>query len=127
MKHKNNENTYYRLWWKDKTRLRPAGVAFFNEKYHEYALKIDFFPESKIFLRSAFSADKKVIYRAEILKKDQEGNIKRRDMVGNGIFDMENPHIIKVKLYALDKELILSFRSLGKNINENESTEQGVA
>jgi hypothetical protein len=48
------------LWWLDKEKNKnlPAGVAFYDEKFGEYRLKLDIQPETQFYLRPISSLNK---------------------------------------------------------------------
>ena len=73
------------LWWFDKEDKRyfPAGVAFHDEKFGEYRLKIDMHPENQYYLRPVSSTGHEVHYRVEIVIK-KNGKFKRRKTIGYG-------------------------------------------
>ena len=79
------QNKKNQLWWFDKEDkcYFPAGVAFYEEKYGEYRLKIDVHPESQYYLRSLSSNENEVQYRLEVVLK-KRGKFKGRQIVGWG-------------------------------------------
>lgn len=85
----NTENkkpeTLYLAWLdpRDK-KLRDAGVAFYNEQYGEYMLKIDEDYGKRFFLKAISSNDNRTQYRMEMLLTKRNGDFLKRQCVGDG-------------------------------------------
>jgi hypothetical protein len=102
------------LWWMDqKTNTRQkAGVAFYEDKYGEYRLKIDFISAmqdrpSHIYLKAVGSENNKVLYRAEALVKKNSREVARFS-VGEGYSSKETYNEIFVNLGPFEKTLVLT-------------------
>lgn len=103
------------LWWKDKFTERriPAGIAFYEEDYGEYRLKIDFLQAvdggagSQLYLRSIGLTDGRMFFRAEaVLKKN--GKYLGRRVVGEGYSSPETDGEILIDLGPFERTLVLS-------------------
>lgn len=93
-----------RLWWSSECgKYNPAGVAFFDEKFGEYRLKIDMHPETAYYLRPIMATDSKSFYRVESVIKS-EGKFKGRRPVGDG-WDSGND--IFINLWPYERSLLL--------------------
>lgn len=88
------------FWGEDK----PAGIAFYDDAFGEYLLKIDLFSGTRFCLKCTDSGLGKVAYQIDVIHKDKNGNYKFRTPVGSGLYHNGNIHI---EIYALDKPLIL--------------------
>lgn len=98
----------FQLWWYDiesKTDL-PAGVAFYEEKYGEYRLKIDVHPNTVYFLRPISSQEKNVLYRVEVVIH-REGQAVQRRMIGEGCSSPSTNGNIYIELGPYSKILIM--------------------
>ena len=61
-------NRHYLSWFDpDKKQYSSAGVAFYDEKYGEYELRIDSL-QGKYFLKAIGTNNNKIQYRVEIFK-----------------------------------------------------------
>lgn len=107
-----NENTKQyetlQLWWFDDQAKKnfPAGVAFHDEQFGEYRLKIDMHPEGQYYLRPLNSTDDLVNYRVEVVIK-KNGKFHQRKLVGMGLSgDKTNGDVI-MNLGPYTKKLIL--------------------
>ena len=81
----NKKETFYLGWLdpRDK-RIRDAGVAFFDEEYAEYFLKIDEDQGKSFYLKAIGSSDNKTNYRMEQVLKRKDGTFLKRQCVGDG-------------------------------------------
>ena len=96
--------TYY-LSWKDPRddSLRNAGVAFYNEKFGEFVLKIDEDCGVQYFLRPTNANEERQCFRMEICLKKSDGKFLKRQSVGEGYKDATtegNIHISYGSKYA---------------------------
>ena len=117
----NNENgkpEVFRLWWKrkDSERRIPAGVAFYDEKYGEYRLKIDYLQalmdkaDPCFYLRTVGSEDNKILFRAEtVLKKD--GRFMGRRPVGEGYSSKETDGEVYIDFGPHEKLLVMTLKN----------------
>lgn len=104
----------YDLWWMDcrNNRRYPAGVAFYDEKYGEYRLKIDFLQTiqdepDQIYLKPVGTTDDRLLYRAEgVVKKN--GRFHSRRPIGEGYLLKEGEDEVNIELGPFEKTLILS-------------------
>lgn len=97
----------HRLYWVDEKNdeRQAAGVAFYSDSYGEFRLKIDFFPEHKIYLRTIGSCNGQVNYQAEVVSKQGKGFCRR--VVGRGFINNRTKSSIHVDLFPFSKELVL--------------------
>lgn len=103
------------LWWKDRNsdhRL-PAGVAFYEEKYGEYRLKIDFLQalqdkkDHQFYLKPIGSVENRLLFRAEaVLKKD--GKYAGRRTIGEGVCSKETNNEVYVDFGPFERLLVLT-------------------
>ena len=119
MKEHEKTETYY-LWWVDPNRgtRNPAGVAFFDNEFGDYRLKLDFLPENQYYLRCIGGSTERVQYRLEVVHKNKEGKFLRRVPVGEGS-SVPNGDI-QIRVFPFDKELVLTLK-------EEEEMEMKVA
>ncbi|MCB0308580.1 MAG: hypothetical protein KDD48_04355 [Bdellovibrionales bacterium] len=72
------------LRWRDKdgSGETDAGVAFYEDNFNEYRLKVDMFPQSRRFYVKPVSVENgNVNYRVEMIDRKQNG---KRKTVGTG-------------------------------------------
>jgi hypothetical protein len=110
------KNEMYYLWWqsKDTGRRLPAGIAFFEEKFNEYRLKIDYLQailggekECPFYLRTIGQIDGRTLYRAEAVVK-RDGKFHSRRVVGEGYLSAETDGEVYVDFGPMEKTLVLS-------------------
>lgn len=103
------------LWWLDeKTQKRiPAGVAFYEEKYSEYHLKIDFIQaiqerqDTRFYLKITGSQNDCILFRAEAAVK--KGNkFFGRFYVGEGYCSRETGKDVLIDFGPFEKKLVLT-------------------
>lgn len=84
MKNKKQETFY--LGWLDPRdqKIRDAGVAFYNDEYAEYFLKIDEDQGKLFYLKPIGSNGSKTNYRMELVLKRNDGTFNKRQCVGDG-------------------------------------------
>ena len=83
----NNQNTetFYLKWCDPQSqKMRDAGVAFYNEEYGEYLLKIDEDQGKQLFLKAIHQDAEKTHYRMEMVIKRKNGKFLKRQEVGEG-------------------------------------------
>lgn len=106
----NIRNEVFPLYWKNprtKTTF-PAGVAFYQEEYGEFHLKIDEEPsEKRYYLKPIEASEEKVKYRMELVMKDKDGKFLRRQTVGKG---SSHENEISVNYGSKYKDLVLDLR-----------------
>lgn len=115
MENPNVKAEKFYLWWmcRDSDRRLPAGVAFYDEKYGEYRLKIDFIQalqdkqDHQFYLRPIGKVDERFLFRAEaVLKKD--GKFAGRYPVGEGYASSDTGGEVHIDLGPFEKILVLS-------------------
>ena len=87
--------TYYLSWLNPRDKkLRDAGVAFYNQQYGEYLLKVDEDDGKQYYLKAIGSADGQTNYRMEMVLKRSNGSFLRRQCVGDGYSSAQtNGHV----------------------------------
>lgn len=100
------------LWWFDqKTKKNlPAGVAFYDEKFGEYRLKLDIHPDTQYYLKPTASANESVHYRAEVVIK-KDGKFHQRKVVGEGQSSSETHGDVFIEFGPYSKLLVLGVRN----------------
>lgn len=79
---KNKLSTLF--WHNQQTETRlEAGVAFYEENYGEYRLKIDLLPGNRYYLRPVSSSDEKIRFVVEVVLK-KKGGLFDRKIIGHG-------------------------------------------
>jgi len=96
------------LWWFDKQSKRniPAGVAFYDESFGEYRLKLDINPDTQYYLRPTGAQNEMVEYRAEVVIK-KDGKFHQRKVVGVGYSSKETDGDIFIDFGPFSKTLVL--------------------
>lgn len=103
------------LWWMDRqtSKRLPAGVAFYEEKFSEYRLKIDFFQaiqgkqDHQFFLKPIGSTGDRLLFRVEtVIKKD--GKYAGRYPIGEGYASKETDGEVFIDLGPFEKNLVLT-------------------
>lgn len=115
-----SKNETFSLGWLDPrtNKVNQAGVAFFNETYGEYFLKIDEEPREKNYLLRPYALQgKSVVYRMELVIKDRNGKFLRRQTVGEGFSSTEEAANVYVDYGSKYKRLVL-FRKKKEVENE---------
>ncbi|MCB9092873.1 MAG: hypothetical protein H6621_00065 [Halobacteriovoraceae bacterium] len=98
------------LGWLDprNEKVTHAGVAFYNEKFGEYLLKIDEEPsEKQYFLKPFGSESDSVTYRMELVIKRRDGKFLKRQCVGEGYSSEETSGNVFVNYGSKFKTLVL--------------------
>ena len=99
---------HYLQWENERTGKRyAAGVAFYSDKYDEYRLKVDCFPESQFYLKTIGLHSEQVDYRAEIVSK-KNGKFAGRRSIGVGYLNKETKNEIHIELGPFTNKLILN-------------------
>lgn len=110
MKEQKNNNDIFFLGWldpRDKSIL-PAGVAFYNENFGEFFLKIDEEPAEKQYFLKPYSTDSdRVEYRLELVVKNKDGKFLKRQKVGLGIKDKSTDGSVHITYGSKFKTLVL--------------------
>lgn len=105
------QETLY-LWWLDPhTQKRyPAGVAFHEDEYGEYRLKIDLLDQNRYYLKTTTLENDELKYRVEAVEK-RDGRFFRRKAVGEAkSWPTKNRDEIWIHLWALERPLILTLK-----------------
>ena len=104
----NKKNETIQLWWLDQQTQKhfPAGVAFHDEKFGEYRLKIDMHPENQYYLRPLNSTNDLINYRVEVVIK-KNGKFHQRKLVGEGYSSTGTNEDIIITLGPYSKKLLL--------------------
>lgn len=108
----NNEQVKYTkphlLWWyeKDSNRNLPAGVAFYDDKFGEYRLKLDVHPETQYYLKPTGFQNEKVLYRAEVVIK-KDGKFHQRKVIGEGYSSEQTNNDIHIDFGPYSKTLVM--------------------
>ena len=105
---RNEQSQTFQLWWFDKEEKRhfPAGVAFYEEPYGEYRLKIDIHPNSQYYLKAISSIGSKASYQVDVVLK-RNGKFKGRRPVGEGYSNELTKGDIIMNLGPYKRTLIL--------------------
>ena len=106
---KNGKNKPIELWWFDKEEksYEPAGVAFYDEKFGEYRLKIDINPDTCYYLKPIATQEDQTSYRVEVVIKKSDGEFKFRRPVGKGYSNTMSSGDVVMQLGPYSKLLIL--------------------
>lgn len=84
----NNERTKpVSLYWLNvrNNKKEKAGVAFYQEQYGEFLLRIDKEPDEKrYYLKVTDSADDRINYQMDQVLKKPDGSFRKRQQVGKG-------------------------------------------
>ena len=106
-----NQKEIFSLGWldpRDKS-LLSAGVAFYNEEYGEFFLKIDEEPiEKQYFLKPNSSKDDAVEYRVELVVKNKVGKFLKRQKVGFGKKNSSTKGNVHIHFGSKFKTLVLA-------------------
>lgn len=96
------------LWWFDKNTKRniPAGVAFYDEKFAEYRLKLDIHPDTQYYLKATGSQGEEVQFRAEVVIK-KDGKFHQRKVVGEGVASKNTNGDVYVDFGPYSKTLVM--------------------
>ena len=96
------------LWWEDRENQSnlAAGVAFWDDEFGEFRLKIDIFPGQNYYLRTVGSANGRPIYRAEVAVK-KNGRFVARRAVGEGKILDQYPEQIFINFGPFSKRLVM--------------------
>jgi len=94
---KKRVETNYLYWINPQTKKRyPAGVAFFEEKYGEYRLKLDIYRGKRVYLKPIGSNNGQVNYRLEEAQ-NRRGKFIRVEM-GRGLSQEGKPETVFVEV-----------------------------
>ena len=107
----------FNLWWLDQCtdKRHYAGVAFYEEGYGEYRLKIDFLQgviegARPIYLRMLGVVDERILYRAEVVVKNN-GKYAGRLPIGDGYSSKDTGGDVLVDLGPFERKLMLSMNT----------------
>lgn len=106
---KENQKTKpHLLWWFDKKTNKnlPAGVAFYDEKFGEFRLKLDIHPETTYYLKPVSSQSDEILFRAEVVIK-KDGKYLHRKVIGEGTSSRESQGDVFVELGPYSKLLVM--------------------
>lgn len=100
------------LWWFDKNTNKnlPAGVAFYDEKFSEYRLKLDIHPDTQYYLKPTGSQSKDVLYRAEVVIK-KDGKFHQRKVIGEGFSSKQTKGDVYVDFGPYSKILVMGMNN----------------
>lgn len=118
MNQQNQKTEKFYLWWMDRNRQTrlPAGVAFYEEGYGEYRLKIDFLQalqeaqDLKFYLKSVGASDDRILFRAEAAVK-KNGKFAGRYPVGEGYSSKATDGEIFIDFGPFEKALVLTLKN----------------
>ncbi|MCH2535086.1 MAG: hypothetical protein MK008_11640 [Bdellovibrionales bacterium] len=96
------------LWWFNKENKKniPAGVAFYDEKFGEYRLKIDIHPDTQYYLKPTGSQNEEIHFRAEVVIK-KNGKFHQRKVVGEGIASRQTNGDVFIDFGPYSKLLVM--------------------
>jgi hypothetical protein len=99
------------LWWYDQKANKnlPAGVAFYDEQFAEYRLKLDMHPDTQYYLKPTGAQGESVHYRAEVVIK-KDGKFHQRKVIGEGQSSKETNGDIFVEFGPYSKLLVLGVK-----------------
>jgi len=106
----NKSETFY-LWWENPNiaKRTPAGVAFYDEKFGEYRLKIDQIPDDQVYYLKPTSSDNgRIDYQVDKVLK-RSGRFLKRVETGDGYSDKDSQGEIYIDFGGFGKRLILTF------------------
>ena len=98
------------LFWSDEINdfRYIAGVAFREEEFGEYRLKVDSYPHRRLYLKAVNTNEGRIDYRVDEVKKIKNDII--RCQAGFGYGDKETNHDVVIHIVPhLGEKLILSF------------------
>ena len=111
MKNKKQQSERFYLFWCDENLKRqvPAGVAFYQDEYGEYRLKIDVISDDKTFyVRATGVQGETATYRVETAIK-RNGKFSHRSLIGSGFRNKETNNDIVMDIGPFARKLVLSF------------------
>lgn len=100
------------LWWFDKQTNNniPAGVAFYDEKFDEYRLKLDVHPETQYYLKVSGSQNGDINFRAEVVIK-KDGKFHQRKIVGEGVSSKQTMGDVYIDFGPYSKKLVMGLNN----------------
>ena len=107
---KNDKQEKFHLWWVDTPNKNRyyAGVAFREHGYGEYRLKVDCYPDRRLYLKDFKTENDKIFFRVEENKKIGGRNI--RYSIGEAYSnETTNGNIEMVLSPAFSAKLVMSF------------------
>ena len=105
---KTTKNETFQLWWYDQqtNKYYPAGVAFHDEQFGEYRLKIDMHPENQYYLKPMDSTNGHINFRVEVVIK-RNGKFHQRRPIGEGFSSPDTNGDIVMNLGPYTRKLLL--------------------
>ena len=105
---KTTKNETFQLWWYDQqtNKYYPAGVAFHDEQFGEYRLKIDMHPENQYYLKPMDSTNGYINFRVEVVIK-RNGKFHQRRPIGEGFSSPDTNGDIVMNLGPYSRKLLL--------------------
>jgi hypothetical protein len=103
---------FYLYWLDTFTGKRyRAGVAFFQELFNEYQLKLDVVTDGRpLYLKPSGSVDSRVNYRIESVIKRRDGTFLRRVEIGLGYSDSNTDNEVIMDLGPFSRRLVLDLK-----------------
>jgi hypothetical protein len=108
----------YQLWWmsRETGHRIHAGIAFYDDRYNEYRLKIDFLQalmgdeDARFYLRPVGKIDDRIYYRVETIVK-KNGKFHARRLVGEGYSSTDTENEVYLDFGPVEKILVVSLDS----------------
>jgi hypothetical protein len=109
---KKKPELFYLYWLDTFTGKRyRAGVAFYQEEFLEYQLKLDVVTDGRpLYLKPSGSIDSRVNYRVESVVKRRDGRFLRRVEVGTGYSDSNTDNEVQIDLGPFSRLLVLDLK-----------------
>ena len=107
---KNEQQEKLFLWWEyPEENIRfNAGVAFREDKYGEYRLKVDCYPQRRLYLKDLKTDEDKIVFQVEECKKIGDRHI--RFEIGYGYSDSKTDGDVEITMAPhFDAKLVMSF------------------
>ena len=95
----------FKLWWIGEKKNFPAGVAFYDERFGEYSLKMDMHPVASFYLKPTSWESDTTYYKVEVAIK-RGGKFKFRRLIGDAFSESIEGNI-QINLWAYEKQLVL--------------------
>lgn len=112
-KNKKSSSERFYLWWVHEKTKRSyfAGVAFRDDDWGEYCLKIDCHPDRRFYLRDYKTQGDTILFRVEEHKKIREKHIRR--CIGYAYSGQETNGDVEIMIAPhFEAKLILAFNKL---------------
>ena len=116
------------LWWISplNEKRQYAGVAFFDETYGEYRLRLDYEPETQLYLRPIGLINDKQLFKVEIVRK-RNGKFFKRFPVGEGVLGKDTDGEVHMELGPYIKTLALPFKEKSMHLSIVSNSEEKAA